>query len=295
MSTFLSSRLPASILLLIVLCVAASFRTREKKTAPTASLAQLVSEGIIDASVTSTGGHRGECVQFALKNKTSKPVSFNIEAGRRLLSEDAGDQDILIVKSQEVRLAGGEAANVNGYGFCCQASNSSPYAGEAFEIGTSAPKSWMGVLHHIDTSRYPESTLQHAVWVLSDHHRLSSVGDAQIDSLKQLHTELAAIRGDEPMPWYQTVYAESEQRVFSDEVEAIRATVPYIFSKSGTVTIAIRDRFDHVQYLVQRQPQVAGNHEYQLSLDVTGFEPGQYTFYVYQDLQTLLTRMDFKV
>ena len=64
------------------------------------NLGDAVQQKKVKAMVRSLGGHQGFCLALTVQNLTPDSLVLLIEAGRKFLAGDPGEQDILVVSLQ---------------------------------------------------------------------------------------------------------------------------------------------------------------------------------------------------
>ncbi len=256
---------------------------------------ECLDSNFIVTDVKSLGGHQEECVVLSIKNIADKDLNVVLEPGRRLVSSDSTFQDILIVKKRVVLVNKGEKENIKGYGFCCQSSNASPCVDAVFGIGQMASDSLVKLSKIINQNDFPSSAVQHAIWVISDGHSLSSVYDANKKSLRILQETLAEIM-DVEIPWYSLTYVQDTAQVFSDRPKTIYGDFEYYIKNNSVITINIRNqRGEVVKTLIKQKPENRGLYTYSLSLNVVNWPKGIYEIYVYTDFGQTILKKEFEL
>lgn len=259
------------------------------------SVQELVAENKIDVSITGTGGHMESCVSVKVKNRTSEDVKVWLEAGRRLASVDPTEQDILISRNQMITLAAHKTKELDGYGFCCQSSNSCPSKGSAFSIGSMAPNDWVKLAQAIDTSNFPPYAVQHAVWVLSNNIPLSSVHDEDTARVKPLQNYIAEIKNVE-FPWYTIQYEIDSERLFTNRPEHISGSINFSLRKSGKIDIIVRSQHGQAITTIEKDYELSeGLHSYSFTANVKDWPIGKYLVLVYENKNRLNAKKAFNI
>lgn len=259
------------------------------------SIEKLIDDNKIHVEIKGLGGHTESCVGFDIENKTSDTIRMLLEAGRRLCSKDSTIQDILIVKNRTIVLVPYEQINISGYGFCCQSDHGSPRKVSEFNIGYMAPPEWVKLANVIDKNNFPASAVQHAIWVLSNNHELSSIRSDDMQSIKLLRQTVADIKGIE-IPWYTLTYEKDTTRLFSHKAERIIGKFDYYLKTNGVLTINIRNkRGQLISTLIKESMAERGMHSYNLNLLVKGWAKGDYEIFVYENYSNLSTKKKFRL
>lgn len=264
-----------------------------KKATEYISIQDLYEKNIIDLNILSKGGYQEECIELEIENLQDTTVYVKVECGRRFISLDSTIQDIFIVKEIFLEILSHAKAKINGYGFCCQATNASPYKSAIFDVGFMAPESWIKIAEIINENDFPASVIQNAVWVLSDNHSLSSVHSDDLTSIFPLRKALAEYLNIE-ITWYTLTYAEDTTNLFSDRPTKIFGEINYNISNNTVITINIRNiHGEVVKTLVKESFVNPGIYKYVLELDVSNYPKGEYEVYFYEDFANLKFKKKF--
>lgn len=258
------------------------------------SIEKLATTGQIKVNISSLGGYQEECVAFTICNQTNDWVSGYVEPGRRLFSNNENEQDILIVKEMDFVLAPKESKTVNGYGFCCQSSNSGPSEGSGYSLGQMTDDNWQALSQIINQADYPEDAIQHAVWVMSDGHDIRSIpafGDENTIALRQSVADILGIE----IPWYSFLYAEDSTRVFSGVANRLFAELGFTVPRRTMISGQIHDKDGNLVYTFPSYHTSAGTHNYHVSVALDAFEPGDYTLSIIEDFGVLNTQKKFQI
>jgi hypothetical protein len=272
------------------------FKPAEKKSDPPyISIEELVKEHKLSLAVVGEGGHQGDCLQFELKNLTQDTLRVLIEQGRHFVSEDSSLQDILLIKNYEFLFPPLAKLVKVGYGFCCEASMRSPYAKALFNVGFMSPKEWKPVLEILSNNSFDPSTVQSAVWVLSDNHAISSVHDDKNEHIQSLREALAKVKKLE-LPWYNISYEQDTAMLFTGRYKRLWGSIDYQLKHNSFVYINIRSIDGiFVMNLVEDMPQPPGEYTYKWDISVKNWPKGEYDVNIYIDGANLLLKKRFKL
>jgi hypothetical protein len=247
----------------------------------------------IEATVRSLGSHQKECVVLDFTNLTSDTILFFLEPGRRLVSKDSTQQDILIVKERQICLPPFASFQMKGYGFCCQSRKASPKINAVFSIGYMAPEPWVRLARLISKNNFSSGAVQHAIWVLSDDHPIGSIFEDGAEDLYPLREMVANIKGI-AIPWYAVKYEKDSDRLFSGRPEKITGVFKYYLKNNSIITITIRNKQGQlIRTLVKGSPTGPGHHEYILDLNLKGWPNGVYYVFVHMDHSNLVISKSF--
>lgn len=246
-------------------------------------------------SIQGVGGHSAYCIQINANNLTSDTLYVYIEPGRRLVSKDTTIQDILIVKENKIIIFPYDKSTFLAYGFCCQASNSSPYSASTYSIGHMAPPDWITLAKLINENTFPDNAIQSAVWVMSNNHPVSSIISNDMESISLLRETVANIKGIE-IPWYSVEFEEDSILLFSNRHEKFKGNIKYYLNTKSIISIIVRKSDGKLMTIIlDGKMQEQGLHTSEVAINVLGWPKGEYGIYVYQDYSNLKKKVSFKL
>ena len=211
------------------------------------SVEEAIRKKMISVTVKGKGGYTGEVIVLKLKNLLNKVVSIDVEAGRRLDSQDQGEQDILVNKAVTLALLPNQSKTIALSGMCCQAHNGSPGSDSEFSIGKMADSNLVKLAQFIDQNKWHDNHIaQNAVWVVSDHNRMEDIGGEDPVS-KKLQTFVSKLTGRE-IPKYKIDYENNSGSgaVYSGVPANINGTFDFELISNGLITFGIYDSQGHV-------------------------------------------------
>lgn len=250
------------------------------------SIEKLVASGIISAELESPGGDSSLNIIISMTNNSSDSTHVWVEAGRRLESFDPEEQDILVVRNEQVGLAPGETAEVQVDGFCCQSKNSGPRKKSKFAIGAMAAATWVFLAKLIDRNHFPKKSVQHAVWCLSNDHDIRTIPVFRGKPTIKLRQAVATIK-EVPLPWYSFGYKDDPEELFSGEKESIVAEILFEVPRRSMMTGQIRNSSGDLVYQSPSYHASRGENVYFLEASIKGWPDGSYDFYLMEDFHTL--------
>ena len=288
-----SIRLLSAALLILFLASASWMKNSEE--IDFISIEKYAKERKLGVTIKSLGGHMGDCISMQLFNRTSDTLKIWLEAGRRLDSIDSTEQDIFLVKDQKLKLPPLAQKDIKAYGFCCQSKKHSPEKESEFTLGCMAPEPWIKLAQLINDNDFPEDAIQHAIWVMSDGHAISSIHDSDMMAIDPLRRGVAEIM-DIKLPWYTLSYVKDSSMLFSNRPEKLYAEVDYYLKRNALISIILRARDGRVvTTLVESIGRGPGNYSYRFNMDVTDLPKGAYDVCVYEDFARLNIIKSFKL
>jgi hypothetical protein len=241
------------------------------------SIEDAVRKNLVAATISGKGGHTGEVIRIRLKNNKSHAVSYSMEAGRRLDSENNSQQDILVTKPVTLALLPNETKTFNLYGMCCQAHSSSPDSGSVFKVGKMADTNLVLLAKFIDQNKwYKNSTAQSAVWVISDNNPMEDIGGDDPVS-KKLQQFVSKLTGKQ-VPKYKVEYTLHDGgAVYSGVPARIKGTFEYEIYTNGLVTFGIYDAQGHVvEMFFTDVPRDKGYYVFNYDFKTSDLPKGEY-------------------
>ena len=241
------------------------------------SVEDAVKKNLVKAKIFGMGGHTGDVIKMKLKNNENYPVAFQMEAGRRLDSENNSEQDILVTKPVTLSLLSNETKTFDISGMCCQAHNASPDSGSSFSIGKMADTNLIMLAQYIHQNKwYKNSTAQSAVWVVSDGNQMESIGGNDSMS-KKLQAYVSKLTGKE-IPKYKIDYEKSNNgTAFYNHPAKISGTFEYETYTNGLVTFGIYDSQGHVvEMFFTDVPRDKGLYVFNYEFNTSNLPQGDY-------------------
>ena len=254
------------------------------------TIKEALKRNLISYNIKGLGGHQGECVDITIKNTSNIDTTFYFESGRKLISKDASIQDILIIKPFEFMLASGGEINFKGFGFCCQAHNSSPNENSEFEIGNLKNIKLTALANYLHTNKYKEGQMQDAIWVVSDSNPISSIfvpiDDAKAErkmmDLKLYVAKLMDISTKNL--WYSLEYKTDTNQLFTGDASILKGKFDFRISHYSQGFIAVfNSRNELITYISKNQSFSSRMYTYPIHLDVGNWKKGKYYLRVYSN------------
>lgn len=259
------------------------------------SIKDYVNANKLSAKIKGLGGFSENCIVFELTNKSNDTLFVLIEAGRRLVSEDSSIQDILLVKKNKIILPPLKSININGFGFCCQASNSSPYIDSKFDLGFVVPEDWLIIINLFNKYDFGSNTMQQAIWVLSDNHAIASVTSTDTVQQELLRKTLSQIKGIKS-PWYNVSYLKDSVGVISNNYSKIWGNFKYSSNQNAMITINVRHESGKLMKILENSIlKGPGEYDFYFDFSIKDWPKGLYFINVYTDQSKLIKTRSFEL
>lgn len=242
------------------------------------SIEEALQKRLVIAVIKGKGGHTGEVIRIKLKNLLNRPVSIDVEAGRRLDSENQGLQDILVNRSVTLALQPNQTKTFMISGMCCQAHNAGPDSNAVYSAGKMADSNLVKLARFIDANKwYKDNTAQSAVWVVSDNNPMEDIGGNDTVS-KRLQRFVSKLTG-KPIPKYKKEYAlnQGDGPVYSGVPAKIRGVFDYEIFSNGLVTFGIYDsKGQVVQMFFADKLRNKGSYVFNYEFNTSDLPKGDY-------------------
>jgi hypothetical protein len=242
------------------------------------TLQAALSKKLVMGNALSLGGHQGACIELTVTSLTKDALVIIVEPGRRLNSMIDIQQDLLVVRQATISLKGRESKRVVVSAYCCQSGNSSPRRSAKYSLGTIADTSLVRVAQTLDTMLLDPSTIQSAVWAVSDNKSTGAITAFNDNNAAYLRRIVAGIK-NEPVPWYSLVTRTYVYRSGMIDIAPIEL--------NGTINIRTDSLTYATCYLlnnngmpegkIMSQWLVPGTSTYELKMPVKGVAAGRYT------------------
>ena len=241
------------------------------------SVVKLANNKTVKMYAISLGGYSGECINFYLENNSEDSIYTKIEPGTIFLNDNVKEQDILVVRQEQIALKTNMKDSIVLNGYCCRAHRSSPTRNRFFSNLIKANDTLCKLAQFLNKSHFEKSEEQHAVWVVSDHNNLASIGEGEHKQNIELRKFVAKITGKEN-PWYTIIY-NKDTIPFSNHPERVFGEITYQTNSMCLVDIFLFDNKNvKVKALKMGLPVSPGTHTY--LFDEKGIFGKDQTYYV---------------
>lgn len=253
-------------------------------------------QALIKSSVTSKGGHSGDCINLELINSSNKAQNILVPAGTVFIADESSEQNILVTKDIFCQLTGGQKKKINISGYCCEMSDSSPDNGSTFKVSTHSNDKVIQLVNFLKTKNYDEDALQSAVWCVANDASLGSVYCDDEKQTNELRDKICEITGKEKV-WYTATqnYSLDEQRRIVREPVEVKGNLTTTIDKPMDVKNEV---YNANNELLHTTPAMKfprkGKYDYEFFLKVTGWEEGKYYILVKGGNQELM-KLDFEI
>ncbi|MCW3085325.1 MAG: hypothetical protein JWP12_2691 [Bacteroidetes bacterium] len=243
----------------------------------TCSVQDAEKQKLINLTIKSKGGFTGPVISMTIASLVNDTLILNVEAGRRLDSQNNTQQDILVTKSESFALAACQQKMFTVSGMCCQLHNHAPAKDATYSVGKMAEPNLVKVAAYIDQHHYySEGAAQHAVWVVSDNQLMASICSEDEDISDNMRDCVGTITG-QTVPHYSIIYCNQSPTNLQGDLLKIEGRLRYTLDAPANVTIGIYNSEERmVQLFQENQQQSDGKYNYFYTFDAKHLAHGKY-------------------
>lgn len=207
-----------------------------------------------------------------------KEFRVKVAAGTQFQAQDSTLQDQVLARSQTRYLKPGKTGTYQLPAYCTESGDISPALGSTFVQKKEQWPPLQQLMDRLQHKNYEAAAVQHAVWVLTDHHDLRGL----YQSDPRLRIELLTLMSEQtgrPVPAYTVRYPGSQpgQPAFLDEPISIHTDHQYELRESAKVSCRIyNEAGDLVQEVFEDMQQRAGFNRIEVTLDARDLPKGKY-------------------
>lgn len=124
-------------------------------------------------------GHEAAYQQANLQIRNTLPftIAIKVEAGRRFIAYESSTRDVLVTKTEYVRVPPFATVIKDIFSLGCEKFDAKPKAGDQFSIGKMADKDLQKLAMEIETNGlWDREGVQEAIYVVSDHESIDNMG-----------------------------------------------------------------------------------------------------------------------
>lgn len=191
-----------NISLLVLSClVLVSFNSRDNSL----TIEQAILEKKIEMVIAPYDTYEGDGIRMTVKNISGKFLNLKMPMGSTFFP-DAEEEQILIRADEEIfALSNGQQKILQFHGYCTELNDRGCNEGTAFKMAKTTNTNLQNLLSYMDSLRIKDqSTIQHAIWCITDYSSVSYVGDGENPNTdKALRSKICSLtkRND---TWYRT-------------------------------------------------------------------------------------------
>lgn len=273
--------------LCVVLSPAVSLAVEER------SLVELLEHRVLELKPVGLGGHTGHVVRVTARNLSTGPVLTRIPSGWVFTSKVPEVQDLIVVRDEELAIAGGVSLTVTCRAFCCEASGRGPQAGELYHAGRPAGAKLQALARSVAAGDYPDELVQSAVWVISDGNTIAGMGAMDSTAMDTLRMVVSGSSG-QPAPLFTARYGVGNDRACTPRPVSIHRSFRYSTPAGSNFTAVVLDCNGRVLHVFNDHTALdPGAHTFTFDLDVHDWPPGTYAIHVHSTDRAGAHRLPF--
>jgi hypothetical protein len=256
-------------------------------------LDELIRSGQLAVVARGTGTHSGGSVRLVVRNTSGSAVRTRIPAGWVFPSVQEDVQDLMVVRNEELTLAGGTSRTILCRAFCIEGPMRGPSEGEAYRSGGMGRPALSSLAQVVAAGKYDDDVVQAAVWVLSNGYSIAGMGALDSSATDTLRMAVSRASG-QPPPRYTMRFVQEEGRVCTGRPSSIVRDFS-LNAPAGTVfTAVVVDAAGHVvRTLEYRTLLEPGQHVRHFEVPVLDWPSGRYAIHAYTSNGPGVHRMPF--
>lgn len=263
----------------------------------TIELSDAIKRKIIEASFVSNGSYSGNSLLCKAKNLQAKAYKIRITEGTYFQAPTDTEQNLLIPQSDYFLLQANQAKSVTLNGFCTNASKHAPKEGGVFKLASyTANASMPKLVTFLKGKKYDNSTLQDAIWAVSDKHQVSNVVGEDKTSISELRKFLFTLTGQKET-WYESpqIRTIEPDRTINHETARISGDLTYKTTKGAKLYTEVVSPEGEVKIKTDTRTMTnSGDLTYNFKVEVKGWKKGKYVIRVMEN-EKLIKSFDFIV
>jgi hypothetical protein len=260
----------------------------ESFSRPILSLQEVLKSGKIKVKLIGTGAYQQDCLQLWIQNLGPDSLRLQLEAGTKFNSLTESEQDLLLTATPIIAMKAKGETRLMLRAFCCQASNRAPHSGGIYELASKQDSSLRKIARFMEPRNFAKDIVQHAIWTISDKHRLSSIPDST-EALQSLRVYLAQLSG-QIIPWYHLDMrsGRSPSGRLWQSAKNLSATVIINNDKDEYVTLTVLDKDGlPCAKILQHWLKAGQQQRYTLEIPIASLAFGEYSIVLSTKTETL--------
>lgn len=263
----------------------------------TLDLADAIKQKLIDVSFVSNGSYSGNSLLCKAKNLQAKAYKIRIPEGTYFQAPSNDEQNLLIPQSDYFLLQANQAKSVTLNGFCTNASKKAPDKNGIFKLSSYTANAKMPkLLTYLKGKKFNNSTLQDAIWSLTDDHQVSNVVGEDKTNVTDLRKFLFTLTGQKET-WYESPQVRNIEpdRTINHETARISGDLTYKTTKGAKLYTEVVSQDGEVKIKTNtRTMEGSGDLTYNFKVEVKGWKKGKYQVRVLEN-DKLIKSFDFIV
>jgi hypothetical protein len=252
-------------------------------------------DGFIKVKSSSTGQVYGNTVSCEITRLKKGTFILSIPAGTVFKSNDAEDQDMLVMENQDF-VVQNDQSTITVRGYCCQASNSAPEPQGAMTLAVHPNAELQKLANYTSNRKLPEDMIQEAVWAVADNHSVSRISEEQVEVVA-LRKKVCEIKGIEDSPFHNKgkISIDEDRQVRRNSV-SVTGNCKYTVQEKGYVDFVVRSENGQEKMRMRGKSQITqlGEYNFRFGATVEGWKQGKYKLQVVIN-EKVINEMEFEV
>lgn len=249
------------------------------------TLKKTLSEAIADKSiqldaVNYEGAYLGKTTRLMVTNNTKNVLQLKVDLGVILKPADPDYQPMVLAGEEMLVIMPSTTGEVKVQTFCGNSPLNCPSKDLHYSYWRAGSDTLVRVLRFIKNNNLYNYLGQHAVWVVTNHARLSDVYDQEADAVSKQLTDLLNKLTGQPIPDYYVVHHDAQTPgapAFVPKALKIVAEFEVRLETPKTMTLGIYDgEGKMIQKVFENQQFEALGHRFGVEFESSNVQAGNY-------------------
>lgn len=271
MSKFLSTAVLAAIL-----APGIAISGTIKTTLKSAMAKELVKVSALKAE----GSYNEKGLSLKIDNKSKETLEISVDPALIFQPEDTAYQDLMIAGNERTTIAPGASRQLMLQSYCAKSYARGPLKGLVFRYQKQGDSNMIKVMDYVRKNGINNESAQHAVWVLTNKHDLSSVYiRGQDEASRKLVAYMAGLLHQELPPYFRqyNINTTPGQPVFVKKTLKIFALFQWQLDQPKNLTLAVYDSSGRqVDKMFENKAFKKGGYELNATFESAAVTAGDY-------------------
>lgn len=248
------------------------------------TLTEAISSGTIKADALSIGKYSGKSVKLSVINTTGKTIKITVPAGTTYIPGEDEEQTLIQMEEEFFVLEPNASKTHMIAAFCTEASDMSPSDGGTFKISKSTNKKLNDAIAYLADKKVDKKSFQDAVWAITDNYSVSNI-QPSTPATQEFRKYVAELTGQKNT-WYTSPqrHTVTEDRRIVSQTITVNGKVEFPSDGTSVIRQEVIDKNGEVKFAMPPStPRKSQKVTMDFSVQVRGWEPGEYTLRIMKD------------
>ena len=149
------------------------------------SLKRALATKTVSLSAVSNGGWRGKSIKLALTNNTAKELTIDVDPGLIFVPDDTTYQDLVLLGGETLAVGPSSRIETDLQTLCGKSYAKTPWPRLQYRYNKQGDSNMVKTLKYANTNNIPPEVTQHAVWMFTCGHCLSTVYSSEYPRMSE--------------------------------------------------------------------------------------------------------------